>query len=249
MENAEVIRQAISTATGSESDPMHGVQPDATPSFEVDPSPMGPDSVDGFSEVMSNTASATQEAQGQAGMAMLEPEPANIMDLSRAANGISDTQTQDLSTNFENVLSRMDSAQSAMDDYNSLPEGTDLPVSVQNLLKNKISNITQSTEVISQKMGMEEPLPGVKADSAASELKQNFNAPLKQFMGYLTGSQDRMSALHQDIGKMNESGDMSPGKMMTVQLKMNKVSREIELFTNLLSKSIESVKTLMQVQL
>ena len=68
-------------------------------------------------------------------------------------------------------------------------------------------------------------------------------------MSFLTNSQQQLENLNGTIAHLNIAGpNLSPANMLAIQLKMNAVTQQIELFTSLLNKALESAKTIMNVQ-
>jgi len=111
--------------------------------------------------------------------------------------------------------------------------------SVQNLMKNKLSNIDDNVKIALSKVG---------AEYEPKETSRVLN-PAKRLLGMLSYSQQSLQAIGTKIESMAASGEgISPGQMLSVQIKMHTVAQEMEFFTSLLSKSIESVKTVMNVQ-
>ena len=112
--------------------------------------------------------------------------------------------------------------------------------SVQRLLKNRLDNIDQNLQVALSKVGEEY----VVEPAETKGLK-----PVQKFLNMLTDSQNSLETLGARMEMMGEAGAvMSPAAMLTVQIKVHTITREIEFFTSLLSKAIESTKTVMNVQ-
>ena len=76
------------------------------------------------------------------------------------------------------------------------------------------------------------------------------NKPIEKFMGLLTHSQGQLETLTQDLKEMAtmSTNQLNPATMLLVQVKVNHISQQIELFTSLLNKVLESTKTIMNVQ-
>lgn len=74
--------------------------------------------------------------------------------------------------------------------------------------------------------------------------------PLEKFLNYLTHGDRQLSSLVSEIQLMSgpEGKNLTPGKLLAVQVKLSFVQQELEFFTNVLNKALESTKTIMNVQ-
>ncbi len=74
--------------------------------------------------------------------------------------------------------------------------------------------------------------------------------PMVKFLKFLTDGDNRVSTIIDDISKLDLKGQkMSPQLLIAVQIKLGFVQQELEFFTNVLNKSLESTKTIMNVQI
>lgn len=122
--------------------------------------------------------------------------------------------------------------------------GVEVKGSVQTLMNNKLSHIDESLKVALNRAGVEYT-PQV-APVAAS----NLAGPIEKFIGLLTHGQYQMQRLSQEVSKMGgANSNFTPADMLAIQIKVGYVQQEIELFTNILNKSLESIKTIMNVQI
>ena len=75
-------------------------------------------------------------------------------------------------------------------------------------------------------------------------------SPTVRFLRYLTDADGRLDTIIADINSSTAKGNrLSPEKLLAIQIKLNYVNQELEFFTNILNRSIESIKTLMNVQI
>ncbi len=112
--------------------------------------------------------------------------------------------------------------------------------SVQTLLKNKLSHIDESIKIAMENAGLEYK-PPVKPTSLAK--------PMDRFLGLLTHSQSQLNKITDDIRTMAmDNKSISPANMLLIQIKVTYIQQEIELFTSMLNKALESTKTIMNVQ-
>jgi hypothetical protein len=113
--------------------------------------------------------------------------------------------------------------------------------SVQTLLRNKLSHIDENLRIALNKAGVEYVTPGTAS--------QNLTNPIERFLGFLTDGQFQLQHLAASLEHMGMSKEqLTPARMLAVQLKVGYIQQELELFTNLLNKALESTKTIMNVQ-
>ncbi len=113
--------------------------------------------------------------------------------------------------------------------------------SYKNLLENKLSHIDDALRIALEKTGAEQTI-----ESGG----MSFGTGVEKFLGFLTRSQHRLNAVVDEINdiKFNKGNEVRPADLLAVQVKVNFVQQELELFTNLLNKGLESTKTLLNVQ-
>jgi hypothetical protein len=74
-------------------------------------------------------------------------------------------------------------------------------------------------------------------------------SPIDRFLGMLTHSQTQLQSLASDVVKLQgPDGNITPANMLLIQIKVGHISQEIELFTSMLNKALESTKAIMNVQ-
>lgn len=117
-----------------------------------------------------------------------------------------------------------------------------IKASYQDLLRNKLSHIDESLQIALSKAGVE------YTSEVKSEPK-GLLSPIEKYMGYLTQSQDQLMNLSTQIEELhNNNKELSPATMLSIQIKVGYIQQELEFFTSLLNKALESTKTLMNVQ-
>lgn len=88
---------------------------------------------------------------------------------------------------------------------------------------------------------------GVEVTSA---IDPSASSPTLRFLHFLTDADKRLGSIVGDINTYTAAGKkMTPEKLLAVQIKLNYVQQELEFFTNILNRAVESVKTLMNVQI
>lgn len=113
--------------------------------------------------------------------------------------------------------------------------------STQTMLRNKLSHIDDNLKVALENAGVEFEAPKQFVSPATK--------PIETFLGYLTNGQEQLKTLASEVGSWSANkGEISPAKMLMVQVKVGMIQHELEFFANLLNKSLESTKTIMNVQ-
>ncbi len=144
---------------------------------------------------------------------------------------------------LENIQEKnKDNLSKISDLKNSLSE-SDLQVrnSTKGLLTKRLSNVSQNLQQALQRAGADNNIPLGNP--------YNIGNPIRGFLDTLINSEKGMKDLGVLMQGMADNADtLSLPGMMAIQIKVNTISREIELFTSLLSKAIEGTKTIMNVQ-
>ena len=165
-------------------------------------------------------------------------QPANLIDLSAQKPQVATTNdtldaiqltSQAIKTRIEEIKQVLSAPDSKIKD------------SYKNLLENKLSHIDDALRIALEKTGAEDTV----ASGALS-----FGTGVEKFLGFLTRSQHRMNSVLDEINniKFNKGNEVRPADLLAVQVKVNFMQQELELFTNLLNKGLESTKTLLNVQ-
>jgi hypothetical protein len=127
-----------------------------------------------------------------------------------------------------------------------LSSQSDLNPAYQNVLKNRLSHIDDSLKIALSKAGVEYTPPESVASAAPGGGAAN---PIERFLGFLTSSQYQLEHLSQTIEALQlTDAKLSPASMLAIQIKVGYVQQQMELFTSMLNKSLESTKTIMNVQ-
>ena len=140
------------------------------------------------------------------------------------------SQAQEIITQIEGVKTQ-------------LSQTKDIRPSYQNLLRNHLTHIDDSLKIALSKVGVEyTPPPAISA-------KEGKTNPIERFIGYLTHSQHQLDNLDGMIKELGvDKNEISPVDMLALQIKVYHVQEQVEIFVTLLSKALESTKTIMNVQ-
>ncbi len=159
-----------------------------------------------------------------------------VSKLNKNVSNISHMGPEHIKKQAKEVISQIESVKT------QLSQAGDIKPSYQSLLRNRLTHIDDSLKIALNKAGVEytPQIPTV----GASEEK---NA-VHKFLSFLTNSQHQLETLDVSIDKVSQMGQISPANMLAIQMKMGYVQQQIELFTSLLNKALESTKTIMNVQ-
>lgn len=113
--------------------------------------------------------------------------------------------------------------------------------STQTLLQNKLSHIDENLRVAMSKAGLEyDPTTHLETKSVN---------PIERFLGFLTHGQAQLGTLSNEINNMHlNKKEISPANMLRIQMKVGYITQEIDFFTAVLNKALDSTKTIMNVQ-
>jgi hypothetical protein len=119
--------------------------------------------------------------------------------------------------------------------------------SMTGMLRKKLLHIDSSIESALQRAGAtESDLQASKA--GGREIVDNAMNPIHRFIGLLTHGQQNLQDIELHMESLRGNNQLDPTMLMSIQLKVARVQQEIELFTSLLNKALESTKTIMNIQ-
>lgn len=112
--------------------------------------------------------------------------------------------------------------------------------SQNHLLKNKLQDAQGHLRGAAAKLGV--PQEEFKTSSSAT--------PIERFLSYLNDGQEQMNGVQRKLEELSAKGQqINPADMLAVQVKINAAQQEIEYASLLLSKVVESIRTVINVQL
>lgn len=111
--------------------------------------------------------------------------------------------------------------------------------SVQNVLQNKLIHIDENLRISLAKIGV---------DYTPPEKPKGLSTPVERFLNYLTHGQAQLETLSSQVSSIDQAHELSAGKVLALQIKVGFIQQELEFFASLLNKTLESTKTLMNVQ-
>jgi hypothetical protein len=168
--------------------------------------------------------------------------PSSLMEevkkLNTKVSKISTLTPEELKNQAQSVIAQIDQVKTQLNQTQ-----TEIKPSYHTLLKNRLTHIDDNLKIALSKAGVEYTPPVAQINDINS---QN---PIKRFIGYLTSSQYQLEHLSQTIDHLNfTKAQLTPASMLAIQIKVGYIQQQIELFTSLLNKALESTKTIMNVQ-
>jgi regulator of replication initiation timing len=162
-----------------------------------------------------------------------------VKNLDKKVNTISQLSPEDLRNQVRDMIAQMETVKSDL----GATKGN-IGASYQHLMHNRLTHIDDNIKVALSKAGVE-----YKDVMPVANLNNTQMNPLDRFLGLVTHGQYQLEHLSSTIGELGKNGQpISPVDMMRMQIKVGIIQQEIELFTGLLNKALESTKTLMNVQ-
>lgn len=168
-------------------------------------------------------------------------ERPNVEDIAREqGKAINDraVNNQDLVAQTNQTSQKIEQIKSELETQNLV-----IKKPVARLMSNKLTHISDNLKIALSKAGAE-PVE-VPTIAGSNEIP---NSAMK-FLDNLTHAQYQLDHLGAYLQAMAGTGKgLSPANMLAIQIKVNHVQQELEFFTNLLNKALESTKALMNVQ-
>lgn len=160
----------------------------------------------------------------------------------------SSSKTENLKVTPAELVAQTEAAVNKMTDLKTTLQtpGLEIKPSVNTLMRNKLEHVDTNIRIALSKVGTETKElahPGLTPVGAPS---QN---PISRFLGMLTDGQYKLQTLATEVDKWHlNKQELSPATMLAVQIKVNYITQELEFFSSLLNKALESTKTIMNVQ-
>lgn len=171
----------------------------------------------------------------------IEPvEKATLMDEVRNINArvddLSKVNNRQLIAQANDVIKQIESVKEQLKTPN-----LDIKNSTQTILHNKLVHIDENLRVALSKAGVEY--------QPSTSLENKRINPIDRFLGFLTDGQKQLGTMSAELEFMSKNDtQISPANMLRMQMKMGYITQEIEFFTAVLNKSLESTKTIMNIQ-
>lgn len=205
-----------------------------------------PNTQDKFNTALANpTNSATQVQQAE----QLDGTRPNPLEVAKNVYA----QKTDSYPSIDTIEQNVKKASNKIDQIKETLQSPDVNIksSYQSLLENKLIHINENLRVALERVGIESGTPTPPATAPITS-ENGIQTAVQKFLDFLSNSQSRLQQVTDDVNKYRTGqakGQMSPGDMLSIQLKIAYVQQELELFSNLLNKALDSTKTLMNVQI
>jgi len=143
----------------------------------------------------------------------------------------------------ESILAQMNSTSGVLGDIQQQLQTKNLKLkqSQKYLLRNKLSDANSYIRSAAGKAGV---------DTGAAPSKLTRQSPITKFLALVTDGQNQLANAQKQITQMTKGGaKMSAGDYLLVQVKLSKAQQELEYTSVLLSKAVDGIKLLFNVQL
>ena len=144
---------------------------------------------------------------------------------------------------MDTLLGQMTSTSSVLGDIQSQlqTKNLNLKQSQKYLLSSKLSNANQDIRSAAEKVGVK------MGDPTFTSARRS---PITKFLGLITDGQDQLNKTQEMIQNMKTSGgSLNPSELLTIQVKLAKAQQELEYSSVLLSKAVDDIKTMFNIQL
>lgn len=143
------------------------------------------------------------------------------------------------------IQSQVVHAQATLGDLSNLLSTPHLKIkpSTKYLLGSKLTEAAQQLRTVNAKVG------GNPAEEEEQELPSGLG-PIQKFLGYVSAGQASLAAARKKVQDLSERADsLNPAELLLVQIKLNKAQQLIDYSSVLLSKAVDDMKMLFNVQL
>lgn len=143
---------------------------------------------------------------------------------------------------FDSLLSQVKASQTMLGDMNNdlNTKNLKLKQSQRYLLRSKLGNANNYLKAANVKMGADAPTPPPSSGGGI----------MGKFLDYIADGQSNLSAAQQQLMNLKGKGDaLKPADFLAIQLKLAHAQQEIEYASIMLSKAVDDMKTLMNIQL
>ncbi len=151
------------------------------------------------------------------------------------------TQTQ--APTMESIHGQMNATSGVLGDIQNQLSTKNLKLkqSQKYLLRNKLSEANAHIRTAAAKAGVDVGAP------PSMTARQN---PIKKYLAYISDGQKQLVGAQNKLKELSASGhQLKPGQMLLIQVKMNKAQQSLEYSSILLSKAVDDIKMLFNIQI
>ena len=184
-----------------------------------------------------------QEKNQIAAVETKSPDKTSLMDAVRDLNYTPSSPGQ---VSHDKLVVQTKEAIAKIEDIKQTLESPNVNIknSSQPILQNKLTHINESLQVALSRAGVE-----LNPADTTIPAKNSLANPIERFLGFLTDGQGKLQTLGQELTVMSaKNQQLTPVNMLAIQVKVGQIQQELELFSSLLNKALESIKTIMNIQ-
>lgn len=109
------------------------------------------------------------------------------------------------------------------------------------LINSKLTDVNTHLRAANAKLG-------ISPSEAPQETKGT--GPISQYLGFIADGMSQLDSAKKQLGVINSQGThVNPAEYMLLQMKFNKAQQELDFTSTILAKSIEGMKTIMNIQI
>ena len=143
---------------------------------------------------------------------------------------------------LESVSAQMQTSSSSLGDLQNKLNTPNLKLkpSQKYLLRNKLQEANSQIRTVAEKSGVEVGDP-------VNTLSRN--NPVGKFLALITDGQSQLESAQMMLNQRAKKGPLNPADLLMMQFKLTKAQQEIEYSSVLLSKAIDDIKVILNIQI
>ncbi len=211
------------------------MSPDSTPS---------PDRIDAGRPVEPKTPARSEPgSEFRSFMEQSGTQPGGVSSASPASPlQMGSMNMPNVAPSFDSLMTQSKNMQDSLGDLKNQLKTPNLTLkrSQAHLLRNKLGDANDYIRGAAGKLGVDTPPMKAPKHPGATE----------KLMAYINDGQEKMVSIQQKLDDMMSSGtELKPADMMLVQIKMGQAQQELEYSSTVLSKVVDALKQLFNIQL
>lgn len=208
---------------------------------DVPPKLSNPSAVPGMTPIDQNTAS---EAGKRPFADYMREEPqAKVQQAPSPMQALAPQTNVNGPPTMESVQQQMKATSTQLGDINQKLNTPNLKLkpSEKFLVRSKIEDAHTNIREAAQKIGVD---TGSEVDT------KSLQNPIAKFLALIGDGQKQLESAQDMIAKMSSNGQMvNPGDLLLAQIKINRAQQQLDFSSVVLSKALEGIKTLFNVQI
>lgn len=193
-----------------------------------------------FDTLVSNQGSARDKTVGKTVELDKGSPRGSLLDevrsLNEQVNKVAKVSSKDLVAQAEHLINDIEKIKSKL----ASPHLAVHP-STQGILQNKLSHIDENLRTVLAKSGLEY--------RPSADLNNKTINPIERFLGFLSHGQVQLTSMMSEVNTMAlNNKEISVANMLRIQMKMGYITQELQFFSAVLNKALDSTKTIMNIQ-